>query len=83
MPGRWQAGRGQQPPESTAFLGQVDGLRAGACDRHPRLGEPAGEAERRLPAELHDDPGDRASRLLGVHYLEHVLKREGLKVEAV
>ena len=83
VPWRGQARRGEQPAERAAFLGQVDGVRAGAGDRHPCLGEPAREAERRLPAELHDDPGDRARGLLGVHHLEHVLEGERLEVQPV
>ena len=54
----------------------------------PTTGTPAslsarGEAERRLPAELHDDADDAAGGALGLHDLEHVLEGERLEVEPV
>ena len=56
---------------------------AGADHRHPGRGEPGGQPERGLPAQLHDHAGDGAGGLLGVHHLEHVLERERLEVEPV
>ena len=52
----------------------------------PTIGTPASlsalaRPERRLAAELDDDPGDRAGLLLGVHHLEDVLEGERLEVE--
>jgi len=44
-------------------------------------GPGSGEAERRLPAELHDHPGDRAAGLLGGHHLQDVLQGERLEVQ--
>ena len=53
----------------------------GADDRHALGLERLGQPERGLPAELHDDAGDRAGEALGVHDLEHVLEGERLEVE--
>ena len=54
----------------------------------PRMGTPAfferaGELQRRLAAELHDDALERAVRLLGVDDLQHVFGGERLEIEAV
>ena len=68
--------------EGTAVLGEVDGARRRADDRHPLVLERLREAERRLAAELHDDAGDRARLALGVDDLEDVLERQRLEVEA-
>ena len=81
MLGRRQAGLVQHPAERAAVLGEVDGLGRGADDRHALGLERLGQAERGLPAELHDDAGDRAGEALGVHHLEHVLEGERLEVE--
>ena len=78
---------GQHFAERAAVLGQVDRLGAGADDRHAGLLEPFGQAERRLPAELHDDADDagtaRARGGFGVVHLEDVLERQRLEVQPV
>ena len=43
--------------EAVAVLGQVDHVGRGAEDRHVGVLQRAGELQRRLPAELHDDAG--------------------------
>ena len=78
-----QAGVGEHAGERAAVLGVVDGLRRRAQDRHAGVLEPLRQAQRRLPAERADHPGDRAGRPLGLDHLEHVLERERLEVEAV
>ena len=57
-----QAGLVEHVAEGAALLGQVDGLGAGADDRHARVLERLRQPQRGLPAELDDDPGDRAGR---------------------
>ena len=52
----------EQPLEAVAVLGEIDGVGRGAEDRHARLLERAGELQRRLAAELHDDAVERAVR---------------------
>ena len=81
--GRGQPRLGEHPAEGTALLGQVDRLGRGPDDRDAGVGQPLGQAERRLAAELADDAGDRAGLLLGVDDLEHVLERQRLEVEPV
>ncbi len=81
--GGGQARLGQHPPERAALLGQVDRLGRGADDGHARVLQRLRQAQRRLPAELHDHAGDRACLLLGVHDLQDVLQRERLEVEPV
>ena len=49
-----QPGADQQVAERAAVLGQVDGLGRSADNRHPRVGEPLRQPQRRLAAELHD-----------------------------
>ena len=86
---RAQPGLGQQRAERAALLGQVDRLRRGADDRHAGVLEPLGQAERGLPAELHDHPdharpaGRPAGGVLGVADLQHVLEGQRLEVEPV
>ena len=79
--GDLQPGAQRVPP--LAVLGQVDRRRAGA--EHEVLGAAAGQLQRRLATEGHDDPDQaspdwRASASMHVH---HVLVGERLEVEAV
>ena len=74
---------GEHPAERPALLGEVDGLGAGADDRHAGVLERLGQPQRGLAAELDDHPGHRSGRPLGVHHLEHVLQGERLEVEPV
>ena len=69
----------EQLAEAPAVLGQVDGLLRRAQDGDAGLGERAGDLERRLAAELHDD----ALGLLVVDDVGDVLEGERLEVEAV
>src|SRR5699024_438007 len=73
----------QDLAELATILGQVDGFRAGADDGHPGFLESAGQAQRGLATQLHDDPGDRAGGLFGPHDLQNVLQGERLEVEPV
>ena len=73
----------QHPGERAAVLGVVDRLRRGAQHRHAGVLEPLRQAERRLPAERADDPGDRPGGPLGLDDLEHVLEGERLEVQPV
>ena len=79
--GRGEAGLAEDPPEGPAVLGEVDGLRTRADDRHPLGLQGLGEPERGLAAELDDDASDRARSLLGGVDLEDVLEGERLEVE--
>ncbi len=81
--GGGQARVAQDAAESAALLGQVDGLRLGADDRHAVVLERLGQAERGLAAELDDHTGERSGLLLGVDDLQHVLQGERLEVEPV
>ena len=69
--------------ELLAVLGQVDGARACAEDRHPGALEVGCQGQRSLAAELDDHALDGAGRTLGAVNLQDVLEREGLEVEAV
>jgi len=71
--------RVQQCPEAVAVLGEIDRVRRSPPDRHPGLLERAGQLERRLAAELDDDP----VRLLELDHVEHVLVGHRLEVELV
>ena len=64
-PRRGQPRGPQHFAERAAVLGQVDGLRAGADDRHAGLLEPLGQAQRGLAAELHDDADDAGTACTG------------------
>ena len=73
--------------ELAAVLGQVDGLGAGADDRHAGVLEPLRQPERGLPAELHDHPDDTGTACagggFGVVDLEDVLEGQRLEVQPV
>src|SRR6185437_13726453 len=62
--GLLQAELDDQLLEPVAVLGEVDGVRRGAEDRHACGFERAGKLQRRLAAELHDNALERALRLL-------------------
>ena len=83
VPRGQQPGRRQHRAELAPVLGQVNGVRRRADHRNPLRDQVPGQAERRLPAELDDHPGDRPAGLLGGHHLEHVLQRERLEVQPV
>ena len=69
----------EQAAEAPAVLGEVDGLLRRAQDGDAGLGERAGDLERRLAAELHDDaPGPLVGDDVG-----DVLEGERLEVQAV
>ena len=69
--------------EQLTVLGQVDGFRGGAENRHAGSLQTRGQGQRGLAAELDDDALDRAHLLLGLVDLEHVFEGERLEVEAV
>ena len=71
--GRRQAGLGEHLAEGPALLGQMDGLRAGADDRHAGVLERLGQSKRGLAAELDDHPRDGTGLPFGVHHFEDVL----------
>ncbi len=73
----------EQLLEAFAVFGQVDGVRRGAEDRHAGVAQRYGQLQRRLPAELHDDAGKHALRLLGVDDFQHVFAGERLEIEPV
>ena len=73
----------EQLLEAVAVLGEVDGVGRGAEDRHLGPLQRLGELERRLAAELHDDPVQGAVAALGVDDLEHVLGGQRLEIEPV
>ena len=73
----------EQAGEAVAVLGEVDHVGRGAEDRHVGLLQGAGELQRRLPAELDDDAGERSLRLLDADDLEHVLGGQRLEIEPV
>ena len=69
----------EQLTEQLAVLGQIDVLRIGADDRHALPLQRQRQRERRLPAKLHD----HAVRPLGIEDVQHVLQRQGFKVQPV
>ena len=76
---RREAELAEQPPEAAAVLGEIDRLGRGPPDRVARRLERARELQRRLAAELHEDP-------VGPLVVEHgrdVLEGQRLEVEAV
>ena len=78
-----QPGALEDDAEGLAVLSGVDGLRARPQDRNPGLGQPGGQGQRRLPAELDDDAGHGAGRQLGLVDLDDVLEGQRLEVEPV
>ena len=81
--GRRAMGRLENLAELLAVLGQVDGPRARAQDRHAGALEVGGERQRGLAAELDDHALDGAGRALGAVDFQHVLEGQGLEVESV
>ena len=77
-----QAAGIQHALEGAAVLGQVDGLRGGAQDRHAGVGEFLRELQRGLAAELHEHAEHPAGGFLRVDDLQHVLERQRLEVQA-
>ncbi len=73
----------QHDLEPLAVLGQVDGVQAGAQDRHPVLVQRMSQLQRSLAAELDDAADQFALRLLDRDQLQHVLGRQGFEIEAV
>ena len=69
----------QELLEPFPVLGAVDGIRLGADDLHPGLGQRYGEIERGLAAELDDD----AVRLLLLDDVEDILPGQRFEVELV
>jgi hypothetical protein len=69
--------------EPLAVLGQVDGVGRGAEDRDARIVQRVGQLQRRLAAELHDHPVQRAVLLLDAQDLHHVLEGQRLEIEPV
>ncbi len=65
--------------EPFAVFGVLDRVDAGADDRHVRIGQRTGEIQRRLTAELHDDPVG----LNAVEDIEHVLGGQRLEEQEV
>ena len=84
---RRQPRSAQQVAEGAAVLGQVDGLRRGAHDRNPGVGEPLRQAERGLAAELHDDADHSRAAVrrlrFGAIHLEDVLEGQRLEIQPV
>ncbi len=66
--------------KALAVFSKVDGVGRRAEDRDARLFQRCGEFQRRLPAELDNDPDQLAPRLLHVEYLKHVLDGKRLEV---
>ena len=64
-----------QGAESFAVLREVNGVGRRAEDRGTESRQGPGDLERRLPAELHDDP----ARLLRVDDIQDVLEHQGSK----
>ncbi len=69
--------------EELTILGQIDGFRGGAENRHAGGLQTCGKRQRGLAAELDDDALDRAHLLLGLVDLEHVFEGERLEVQTV
>ena len=65
--------------ERGAVLGQVDGLGRGAHHRDAGGAERPGQAQRGLPAELHDHAFDLSGVLLGPDHLETSSRVSGSK----
>ena len=65
--------------EPFAVLGPVNGIRRRAQNRHPGPFERHGQLERRLPAELDNDP----IRLFTLYNTQHIFQRQRLKIQLV
>ena len=78
-----QAGGGQQLTEPAAVLGQVDGIRRGAQDRHPGVGQLLRQLQRGLPAQRRDHPDHGAGDPFGGNDFQHVLDGQRLEVQPV
>jgi hypothetical protein len=68
---------------SICWKRQVDGVDAGAEDRHAVRLQRMGQLQRRLAAELHHHADQVPGRALDVDQLQHVLGRQRLEIEAV
>jgi hypothetical protein len=75
--------RVQQLLKPLAILGQVDRLGLGAQDRDACGLQRIGEFQRRLAAELHDHPVQRAGVLLHPQDFHHMLQRQRFEIEPV
>ena len=73
----------QQFLEPLAVLGQVDCVRRGAEDRDALVMQRVGQLQRRLTAELDDNPVQRAVFLLNPQDLHHMLKGQRLEIQPV
>ena len=69
----------EQQLEAFAILGPVNGIRRRTQNRHPGLFERHRQLERRLPAELDNDP----IRLFAPHDAQHIFQRQRLKIQLV
>src|SRR5699024_5353663 len=79
----WQLGVTQDLAELAAVLGQVDGLRGGADDRHTSVREALRQAQRGLATELDDHARDGAGLGLRAVDLHDVLEGQRLEVQAI
>src|SRR5579872_138212 len=73
----------EQPLKTFAVLRQIDGIGAGAQDRHAFRDEHVGEFERRLSSELNDDAGQDPSRLFDAHHFQNVLRGQRLEIKSI
>ena len=69
--------------KTLAVLGQVDGIGIGAQDRDARILQRLGQAQRGLPAKLHDHALQRAVGLLDRQNFEHVFCGQRFEIEPV
>ena len=73
----------EQNLKPLAVFREIDGVGAGAEDRHAFFREHVRQLQRRLAAELHDHAHQRALGLLDSHDLQHVFGRQRLEIETV
>jgi hypothetical protein len=69
--------------ESVAVFREINGVRRRAEDRHVRAFQRFGELKRRLAAELHDHPMQRAIAALGIDDLDHVFGRQRFEIKPI
>src|SRR5690606_34956794 len=68
--------------ESTLF-GEIDGRRGCTQNWNSRSVKAFGQSQCRLPPQLHNHTDQLAARTFRVNDFEHILEREGLKVQSI
>ena len=69
--------------ETFTVFGQIDAVWCGAEDRDACIFKRVGELQRRLSAELHNDPVQGAVVLLNPQDFHHMFERQRFEIEPI